>query len=52
MHMVKYGQETKKTKADYIECSYLRETQFRENAFGRDKKHKVEQLVLVFIDFE
>lgn len=44
MHLLKYGQDTKKTRADCIECSYLTEAQFRGNMFEKDIEHKLEDL--------
>lgn len=49
--MVKYGQDTKKTKADFVESSYITEGSFRNNSFERDMMHKVEDLAKVFIEF-
>ena len=49
--MLKYGQDTKKTKADFVESSYITESAFRNNAFDRDVIHKVEDLAKVFIEF-
>lgn len=44
MHLLKYGLDTKKTKADCIECSYLTESQFGLNVFERDIEHRLEDL--------
>ena len=52
IHLCKYGQDTKKTKAELIECSFLTEECFRENEFGREVFHKVYELDKVFEGFE
>ena len=44
MHMLKYGQETKKTKAEFIEVGYLTEAQFRSNQFSKMSELKVTDL--------
>ena len=50
LHLLKYGQDTKKTKAECVECSFLSEAQFRENLFSREIVHKANDLALVFVD--
>jgi len=50
LHLLKYGQDTKKTKAECIECSFLTEERFTSNLFSRDLTHKVNDLALVFVE--
>ena len=50
IHMLKYGQDTKKTKADYVMCSYITETQFRTNQFSRELVFKTSELCLLFVE--
>lgn len=52
MHLLKYGQDTKKTKAECIECSFLTGADYSSNDFARNKVHKVNDLALVFTAFE
>ena len=49
--MLKYGQDTKKTKADFVECSYSTESAFRQNEFDRDVVHPLDLLAKIFIEF-
>ena len=51
IHLLKYGQETKKTKAEFVECSYLTETQYKTNDFARDRMHYINELAFVFSNF-
>lgn len=52
IHMLKYGQDTKKTKAEFVECSYITEAAFRDKEFERGKIHQVDDLAKVFVEFE
>ena len=53
INMLKYGQDdSKKVKADFVECSYITEGAFRENKFDPEMVHKVNDLAKIFIEFE
>ena len=46
------GKSASQKKADFVECSYLTEVQFKNNTFERDQVHSVEDLAKIFIQFQ
>ena len=50
--MMKYGEDTKKSKAELVECSYITESQYMANEFGREQYHKIEHLAQLFKEIE
>ena len=46
------GKTVSQKKADFVECSYLTEDQFKNSTFERDQVHSVEDLAKIFIQFQ